>query len=1618
MSLGYSGAEPQPSLAWTFESSNVDSVTSLQPSAQVSPGPAQLQGSAALITNAPTSNTAVYFPGTTSTWMNLGTSTPINFDTSLSNIFVECWVYSSRAYNPNFITWHQGASGGQENWSMYFDTAGTLYTSIWGDVAGTATQGGVAVSSAIGLNTWTHIGFAIASTASVYKTYIYVNGTPTSTTPPTGWVPRFYASGITQIGGRNSSSDLTNMYIRDLRVVQGGIVPTTTFTPGAAPFTYASPTYVANMGTTVFTLLGQFVTYNPSGKYGSSLVVLAKDVGGDSTPAVKYLTYPISFATNLMNGFSVCHWIKFFQLPAAGTRSLIWGGADSYFNQFAGGISSGMYDGSGFPGTYYNFTPVIGTWYHYASVYGNGTIRTYLNGSQVGTGGFTTARNLTSSTLNIASDGGVRQTSAEYDDFRIYQSALTAAQVQSVYSSQGAPAPGPVMPLPKLAWDFNGTTAPYIGSATGTTTGTVSYNSNGKYGQSLVITNTAGVNASNYVSYNTGTIFTSRGTQALWLKTYTLGTGSQYILNFDSNAGGGISYALSLSSTNQVSIRVGAVGDIITSISTTATLTVGKWHHIAVVIDGSSHVIYIDGVISAGPNPSNTIGLLYANPRIGGSSNLPRVLVNGELDDLCIFDRALTSAQVQAIYNQQGVPGRGVTTKVVPTFTVSDQSQNPLTLSTYGTIVTNSSSPIGGTEGCLSNCAIAIPSSVSKTNFNFFASNCFVEWFFYSAGSASGYPRIFSRGLYPNEPFFIEHIAPGDRLLLSGFSTYSGYSPSFPLNQWNHFSYSFNSQNSTLYRSINGSVMSEVQTVLPTHSTLDSVYINCGLPGQTDMKISNFRLVQNATTLPYITNGFTVPTAPLSIYPTGTTALLLRSVSPLTMFSGGAIQSATGGDTVQDIGGYRIHTFTTVGTSTFTPASAGNVEVLVVAGGGGSGGGQGGAGGGGGLIYNSSFPVSGAVTVTVGGGGAGGSTIGTAGSNGGNSIFSSLSAIGGGGGGGDAGSLNGQNGGSGGGSGAESTIGTGGAGTSGQGNNGGTASITGGGYGGGGGGGAGATGGNGTGSTGGQGGNGLPYSISGSSVYYAGGGGGGIYNGNGTPGTGGLGGGGNGAGSGNGQNGTNGTGGGGGAGGTKADGILSNGGSGIVIVRYPLPVRLTGTPLFTQLSSSAVASSVGAFSLRAVNGTSARAVQVRPVAAFPPAAMTGASTSLSGYIFGGSGTYVASASSTIGGFSPWRAFDKLNINDANEWAGVAGNYPSSTTYAGSNATTVSSTSYPGEWLQIQFPSFFLPTSITITSPWNAGSARTFAFAGSVDGTNWDLLINQTSATILNTNNTSQSFPITTNSTYKYFRLILSTAYTTYGQVGELVIFGSTDGSATDFYADRIGNLLTAPVVGQSLATWLGGATGYVTTWYNQIQPGQDVSATVAANQPTIDPVNKTIVFNGTNQSFSNTATTGGLLAASAGTGTKYTYVARFTPTATFRSVVEHNSVGFTGSNRSALLIYGTSYGFNGEGNDTFNTLAPVTLGTAYSAVMRVDNTLAGYTANGNKNIRLRSNGTDYSAATGNYAILNLNNYWFTIGRKGSNNSEFFNGSMKNVMVFKDALSDADTVVLDAWQQSI
>lgn len=280
------------------------------------------------------------------------------------------------------------------------------------------------------------------------------------------------------------------------------------------------------------------------------------------------------------------------------------------------------------------------------------------------------------------------------------------------------------------------------------------------------------------------------------------------------------------------------------------------------------------------------------------------------------------------------------------------------------------------------------------------------------------------------------------------------------------------------------------------------------------------------------------------------------------------------GGTISTVGPYRVHSFTTTGSSTFsTPVTLPSSQVLVVAGGGGGGFRHAGGGGAGGLLFNNTFSIpAGGTSVTVGTGGAGitaGSGLPAA-NNGQNSQFgASMIAIGGG-----FGSCNGQAAGTGGSGGGGSNNLAGQPGTAGQGNKGGnqgcspstTVSGCGSGCGGCfafgcGGGGAGAAAANNP-TAGSNGGVGLTFNFTGTNVSYAGGGGGG-RDGAAVGYLGGNGGGGNGGGNAtlNGTNGLANTGGGGGGGGANggASGIGGNGGSGIVIVRYLMPGSWTSS---------------------------------------------------------------------------------------------------------------------------------------------------------------------------------------------------------------------------------------------------------------------------------------------------------------------------------------------------------------------------------------------------------------------------------------------------------------------------
>ena len=82
----------------------------------------------------------------------------------------------------------------------------------------------------------------------------------------------------------------------------------------------------------------------------------------------------------------------------------------------------------------------------------------------------------------------------------------------------------------------------------------------------------------------------------------------------------------------------------------------------------------------------------------------------------------------------------------------------------------------------------------------------------------------------------------------------------------------------------------------------------------------------------------------------------------------------------------------------------------------------------------------------------------------------------------------------------------------------------------------------------------------------------------------------------------------------------------------------------------------------------------------------------------------------------------------------------------------------------------------------------------------------------------------------------------------ITVQNGTTSATSDFYADPSGVLTTgANNSGQTLSSWLSGATGYITTWYDQSGNGLHMSQPTLAKMPTVDTSTTpySVKFNGT-----------------------------------------------------------------------------------------------------------------------------------------------------------------------------
>jgi hypothetical protein len=449
------------------------------------------------------------------------------------------------------------------------------------------------------------------------------------------------------------------------------------------------------------------------------------------------------------------------------------------------------------------------------------------------------------------------------------------------------------------------------------------------------------------------------------------------------------------------------------------------------------------------------------------------------------------------------------------------------------------------------------------------------------------------------------------------------------------------------------------------------------------------------------------------------------------------------------------------------------------------------------------------------------------------------------------------------------------------------------------------------------------------------------------------------------------------------------------------PLTFSGQSLFAQLTPATVSSAVGAFSLRAVNGVTAKAVQVVPGGTFPPSAMTQTGTNSSTQTLGTGklqGSYIASSSTSAFTWGAPGAFTLKNTGTGPDiWQ--VNSYPAGGgTVATPTTTTTGATNYNGEWLQFQTP---FPINLTGYSA-STGFLTSVVLLGSTTGaaSSWILIDSKLGITVFSTiSNTGLNF-----AGYSYFRFVVITSTTSYPVLANVQFNGTIPSLAQDFYADRLGNLLTVPITGQTLSNWLGGAKGYIATWYDQSGAGNHASQATAANQPQIQKATKgpgyMILFSG-NQYL---------------TGFSYTVLnnTNYTMNCIERRGVNNGvselpviTSGNVGGNGKVLsLLYNTNTKFS---HSQWGPEPTYSYGATVLAYAGSGESIRYWTADFSQVSKehLYLNGSLFATNSTQFAPLASTGGNFNIGNYPSSSS-YYTGEMYEILIFTKSLYDIDT----------
>jgi hypothetical protein len=214
-----------------------------------------------------------------------------------------------------------------------------------------------------------------------------------------------------------------------------------------------------------------------------------------------------------------------------------------------------------------------------------------------------------------------------------------------------------------------GGVAPAIGALDGDTNGAMSFD--GASGTGIQVSNAPAP--------------TSQITLSAWIKTTPGGDNNQRVIDRSNTTVTApfSDYALEVRSgtgllKGALEMDIGGVGYFL---NTTSDITDNVWHHLVGTYDGSNLNVYLDGLPDGSMPATGSItdrGMPMYLGRYGADPTIVRY--GGVMDEVAVYDRALTPAEVQALY-LAGTDGRLVRGVVNQSRTITDSITSSESLS-------------------------------------------------------------------------------------------------------------------------------------------------------------------------------------------------------------------------------------------------------------------------------------------------------------------------------------------------------------------------------------------------------------------------------------------------------------------------------------------------------------------------------------------------------------------------------------------------------------------------------------------------------------------------------------------------------------------------------------------------------------------------------------------------------------------------------------------------------------------------------------------------------------------------------------------------------------------------